>query len=112
MYQTDTDLYRENCLQPLEQWLDSFGMNLRAENSYGSMLEISQPIKDLDFVETESFEMGVEPELFRGMSGAAHLYNKRYSSETGAMYYQNYYNNNNYLRQIYYTQYASGIQKL
>ncbi|MBC5788085.1 glycosyl hydrolase [Clostridium facile] len=112
MYQTDTDLYRENCLQPLEQWLDSFGMNLRAENSYGSMLEISQPIKDLDFVETESFEMGVEPELFRGMSGAAHLYNKRYSSETGAMYYQNYYNNNNYLRQIYYTQYASGIQKV
>lgn len=111
-YQTNTELYQENCLQPLAEWLHSFGMKLRAENSYGTMFEISQPIKDLDYVETESFEFGTEPELFRNMSGAAHLYNTRYSSETGAMYYQNYYNNNNYYRQIFYTQYASGIQKV
>ncbi|EEG30774.1 glycosyl hydrolase family 2, sugar binding domain protein [[Clostridium] methylpentosum DSM 5476] len=111
LYQTNTDLYMEECLDLLTQWLHSFGMTLRAENSYGKEFEISQPVKCLDYVETESLEFRSEPDLFRGQAGAAHLYDIPYSSETGAILSENYWNNNNTFRQIFYTQFASGIQK-
>ena len=111
LYQTNTELYMEECLDVLTEWMHGFGMTLRAENSYGAKLEISQPIKSLDYVETESFEFNSEIDSFRSQSGAAHLYNKVYSSETGAYHGENYYRNNNHYRQLFYTQFASGIQK-
>ncbi|WP_373212759.1 glycosyl hydrolase [Ruminococcus sp. 5_1_39BFAA] len=110
-YQVTTELYTEKCLQPLADWLHSKNMYLRAENSYGKTFEISEPIKALDYVETEAFEFGNEIESYRAMSGAAHLFNKRYSSETGAEFFSNYLYNNGYYRQMFYMQYASGIQK-
>ncbi|WP_235843868.1 MULTISPECIES: hypothetical protein [Clostridiaceae] len=101
----------EECLDVLREWMHGFDMKLRAENSYGARFDISQPVKSLDFVETESYEFNSEIDSFRGQSSAAHLYNKVYSSETGAYHSENYYRNNNYYRQLYYTQFASGIQK-
>lgn len=110
LLQVNTELYMENCLDVLTEWLHENGITLRAETSYGKLFEMSQPIKSVDYVEGESFEFGCEIDSFRNMSGAAHLYNKLYSSETGARI-NNYYYNNNYFRQIFYTQFASGIQR-
>lgn len=86
-------------------------MKLRAENSYGAPFEISEPAVALDYIETESMEFGNELDSHRNMAGAAHLFNKRMSSETGAFISGNYVYDNNYYRQIFYMQYASGIQK-
>lgn len=110
-YQVMTELYTENSLEVLADWLHGKNMKLRAENSYGKTLEISQPIAALDYVETESFEFGNEIDSYRSMAGGAHLLNKRFSSETGALGNGNYRYNNGYFRQIFYMQYAAGIQK-
>ena len=110
-YQVMTELYTENSLEVLADWLHGKNMKLRAENSYGKTLEISQPIAALDYVETESFEFGNEIDSYRSMAGGAHLLNKRFSSETGALSGGNYRYNNGYFRQIFYMQYAAGIQK-
>lgn len=110
-YQVMTELYTENSLEVLADWLHSKNMKLRAENSYGKTLEISQPIAALDYVETESFEFGNEIDSYRSMAGGAHLLEKRFSSETGALSNGNYRYSNGYFRQIFYMQYAAGIQK-
>lgn len=110
-YQTNTELYMENCLEPIREWLHTFGMTLRAETSYGQLFELSQPIKSVDYVETESLEFFCELDRFRGQAGGAHLYDKLYSSETGAIFSGNYLYNNDYFRQIFYTQFAAGVQR-
>lgn len=111
-FQTQTEMYTDNCLQLISDWLHTKNMKLRAEPSYGKTFEISEAVKALDYVETESFEYNNELDLYRTLSGAAHLYNKRYSSETGAALGNNYIDNNGYYRQIFYLQYAAGIQKM
>ena len=110
--QTQTELYTENCLEVLSDWLHSKNMKLRAENSYGMRFEISEPATALDYIETESMEFANELDSHRGMAGAAHLFNKRMSSETGAWVSRNYVYNNEYYRQIFYMQYAAGVQKM
>lgn len=109
--QVQTEMYTENCLKVLRDWLHSKNMKLRAENSYGMRFEISQPVAALDYVETESMEFANELDSYRGMAGAAHLLGKRMSSETGAWVSGNYVYDHDYYRQIFYMQYASGIQK-
>ena len=110
-FQTETELYQENCLDILHGWLNGKGMVLRAENSYGKTFEVTQTVSSVDYLETESFEFAAEPDSYRNFSGAAHVYGKRLSSETGASIFGNYLWNNGYYRQIFYTQFASGIQK-
>lgn len=108
LYQTMTDLYMEHMLQPLQQWLHSVGMTLRAEISYGMPFEISQPGKYVDGVETESLEFASQIDCYRGMAGAAHLYNRTFSSETGASLL-NYKKPLNFYQQIIFTQFAAGV---
>lgn len=110
-YQTATELYEENCLQVISDWLHTKNMKLRAEPSYGKALEMTQTVNAIDYLETESFEFGNELDAYRMFAGAAHLYNKRLSSETGADIFANYSYNNGYYRQMDYLQYAAGIQK-
>lgn len=110
-FQTQTELYTENCLEILADWLHSKNMKLRAENSYGQTFEISQPAAALDYIETESMEFANEIDSHRNMAGAAHLFNKRMSSETGAWVSSNYRYNNEYYRNVFYMQYAAGVQK-
>ncbi len=110
-FQTETELYQENCMNVLHDWLNGKGMYLRAENSYGKTFEVSQTVPSVDFLETESFEFAGEIDSYRNFSGPAHVYGKRLSSESGAAIMTNYLWNNGYYRQIFYTQYASGIQK-
>lgn len=110
-FQTETELYQENCLDVLHNWLNEKGMHLRAENSYGKTFEVSQTVSSVDYLETESFEFAAEVDSYRNFTGAAHIYDKRLSSESGASIMTNYLWNNGYYRQIFYTQYAAGIQK-
>lgn len=110
-FQTETELYQENCLDILHNWLNGKGMYLRAENSYGKTFEVSQTVSSVDYLETESFEFAADVDSYRNFTGAAHVYDKRLSSESGASIMTNYLWNNGYYRQIFYTQYAAGIQK-
>ena len=66
LYQTMTDLYMDNMLKPMQEWLHSVGMTLRAEISYGLPLRISQPGKYVDGIETESLEFASQIESYRG----------------------------------------------
>ena len=84
LYQTMTELYMENMLCPVREWLHGLGMELRAEISYGMPFEISLPGRYVDGVETESLEFGSQVESHRGLAGTAHLYGRIFSSETGA----------------------------
>lgn len=41
LYQTFTDLYMDNMMKPMQEWLHGVGMTLRSEISYGLPFEIS-----------------------------------------------------------------------
>lgn len=110
LYQTMTDLYIENMLRPMREWLHREGMALRAEISYGLPFEISQPGKYVDGIETESLEFASQIDSYRGLAGVAHLYGKVYSSETGATMH-NYMLGLDFYTQIIYTQFAAGVTK-
>lgn len=110
LYQTMTDMYMVNMLKPMQEWLHSIGMTLRAEISYGLPFEISQPGKYVDGIETESLEFASQIEPYRSLAGAAHIYNRTYSSETGATLL-NYMMGLDFYTQIIYTQFAAGVTK-
>ena len=110
LYQTMTDLYMENMLKPMQEWLHSVGMELRAEISYGLPFEISQPGKYVDGIETESLEFVSQIESYRGLAGAAHIYDRIYSSETGATL-MNYMMPLDFYDQIIFTQFAAGVTR-
>lgn len=123
-FQTNTELYIENVLEPLQAWLHSLGMSLRAEISYGgNFYDISQPGKYVDGIETESLEFATQVDSYRNFSGVANLYHKTLSSETGAVMsglmetmfgdpiagiYSGEFDR---LNQILYTQFAAGISR-
>jgi hypothetical protein len=79
-----TQLYRERMLQPLKKWLNSVGIETRAQISYGKPLEISEPAMDVDYPEAENINQYNQVDMFRLWTGAAKLENKVLSSETGA----------------------------
>lgn len=111
IYQTLSEMYVENVLQPLQSWLHTLNMSLRAEPSYGQLLEISQPAAGLDDVETESLAFSTSPDLYRGLLGGAHVYGSLFSSETGAVNGGNYRLGLGYWTQVSYLQFAAGVQR-
>lgn len=110
LYQTMTECYMENMLKPIQAWLHSVGMTLRSEVAYGLPLEVSQSSKYVDGLETESLEFASQIESYRNLSGPAHIYNKIYSSETGATR-RNYMMGMEFYTQIIYTQFAAGVSR-
>lgn len=110
-FQTQTEMYEENVLKPLSEWLHGYHMTLRAEPSYGTVFEISTPAKYIDGIETESFAQNAEPDLYRGIGGSANMYGRVFSSETGAVAGANYVNDMDYYTQLAYLQFASGVQR-
>ncbi len=108
-YSVISDLYVENTLKPLQEWLHTLGMKLRAEVSYGANFEISTPAKYVDGIETESFAQTADVDLYRGMLGAANFYGRPFSSETGAVYGHNYYYNMDTWTQLCWLQFAEGV---
>lgn len=111
VYQVLTELYTEKCLTPIADWLHTKGMTLRAQNSYGQILESNEPIPALDYVETESLCFSSEIESYRMQAGGAHLFDKTFSSETGAVKYGLYNRSYDFYMQTFYTQFASGVQR-
>ena len=67
-----------------EEWLNSVGIETRAQISYGRPLEISEPGMDVDYPEAENFNQYNQVDIFRLWTGGAKLENKVLSSETGA----------------------------
>lgn len=110
LYQTMTDMYMENMMKPMQEWCHKNHMELRSEISYGLPFEISQPGKYVDDVETESLEFCSQIEPYRGLAGCAHVYDKVFSSETGATT-MNYMMPLDFYTQIIYTQFAAGVTK-
>lgn len=110
LYQTMTDLYMENMLKPMQEWLHSHHMTLRAEISYGLPFEISLPGKYVDGIETESLEFASQIESYRNLAGPAHIYKRTFSSETGATLL-NYMMGLDFYTQIIFTQFAAGVTK-
>jgi hypothetical protein len=109
-YHVLTELYINHVLKPFQGWLHKMGMTLRAEISYGMPYEISLPVKYVDGIEGESLDFASQPEAFRSFAGAAFLFNKPYSSETGA-FKQNYMMPLNFFNQIIFTQFACGVSR-
>lgn len=110
LYQTMTECYMENMLRPMQQWLHGHGMQLRAEIAYGLPFEISLPGKYVDGVETESLEFASQIDSYRGLAGTAHIYDRVFSSETGATK-RNYTCGLDFFTQIIYTQFCAGVTR-
>lgn len=107
---TLTDLYIENMLRPLADFLHANDIELRAEISYGLPFELTRPGPEVDGIETESLEFGSQIDAYRLMAGPAHLFGKQYSSETGATT-RNHILDHRFYDQIIATQLAAGITK-
>lgn len=108
--QTLTDLYIENMLRPFAEFLHKHGIALRAEISYGLPFELTRPGPEVDGIETESLEFGSQIDAYRLLAGPAHLFDKQYSSETGATT-RNYMLEHRFYDQIIATQLAAGITR-
>lgn len=110
LYATMTDMYIENILLPLKTYLnEELNMKLRAEISYNLPYEFTTPAIGVDYVETESLDFSTQIESFRVLAGAAHVYGRRYSSETGARWLKNYDLGQEDYMTIINTQFASGV---
>lgn len=110
-HKTLTDLYGENVLAPLQSWLHTMGMTLRAEPSYGYTYEISTPGKYIDGIEVESLEHAADLDVFRGVLGSANMYGRTFSSETGAALGRNYWYDMDYFTQLSYLQFVGGVSR-
>jgi len=110
LVRTFTDLYIEHMLRPFAAFLHDNGLTLRAEISYGLPFELTRPGPEVDGIETESLEFGSQIDAYRLMGGAAHLFGKQYSSETGATT-RNHMLDHRFYDQIIATQLAAGITR-
>ena len=106
-----TQLYEENMLLPLKEWLNSYGITTRAQISYGKALEITEPSQYVDFPEAENLNEYNQPDIFRLHTAGAKLLNRVLSTETGgtsAVYGTSWQE----LLDDIYVQYAMGFQRV
>jgi len=112
IHDVQTDLYIENLLIPMEEWLNEYGISLRAQISYGRFIEISEPALAVDFPEAESLNQRNQVDIYRLWTGAAKLQNKILSSETGATFgMANGYDHQRHLQEAY-SLYAAGFSRI
>ena len=116
VFQTQTELYMEHYLTPIRRWLNSLGVALRAQTSYGFptvSFEVSEPISCVDIHETETFEMADEVDFYRLQSGAVHLTRKNiFSAETGATNGGAYYLTPQHYLDKFHRLFAGGINRI
>ncbi|WP_210502743.1 glycosyl hydrolase [Nocardioides xinjiangensis] len=105
-----TQLYRERMLQPMKEWLNSVGVETRAQISYGKPIEMSEPAMDVDYPEAENRNQYNQVDMFRYWTGGAKLENKVLSTETTALNFA--WNGTHQLRlEDAYSQFAAGFQR-
>lgn len=112
IYDVQTQLYMNEFMKPFKEWLNSYGITLRAQISYGKNLEISQPIQSVDYPEAENRNQRNQLDIYRVWSGGSKLQNKVLSSETGGLNNSAY--TYTYQRQLQeaYIQYAAGYSRI
>lgn len=106
-----TQLYCENMLVPLKDWLNSVGIETRAQISYGRSFEITEPSAYVDYPEAENLNQYDQIDILRLHTGGAKLQNKVLSTETGASLSTYATSAQSRLMQIY-DQYAAGFQRV
>jgi hypothetical protein len=106
-----TQLYRERMLRPMKEWLNSVGIETRAQISYGKPVENSEPIMDVDYPEAENFNQYNQVDIFRLWTGGSKLENKVLSSESSAQAPTFGATRQLHLRDAYST-YAAGFQRM
>ena len=112
IFDVQTELYMEEFLTPFKEWLNSYGITLRAQISYGKNLEISEPISAVDYPEAENRNQNNQVDMYRLWSGGAHLQNKVLSSETGGLDNSGYsYTYQKHLQEAY-SLYAAGYSRM
>ncbi|MBR1813013.1 MAG: hypothetical protein IJ773_04245 [Lachnospiraceae bacterium] len=107
-----TELYMENLMIPFRDWLHEYGITLRAQISYGKYLEISEPSLTVDYPEIENLNQANQVDMYRTLSGAAHLQNKVMSSETSAHGSYSYVYDYQTWMQEAYMLYAAGVSRI
>ena len=106
-----TQLYEENLLQPLKEWLNSVGITTRAQISYGRSFEITEPSAYVDYPEAENLNQYNQIDLLRLHTAGAKLQDKTLSTETGGTLSP--YDTSMQLRlRSVYGEYAAGFQKV
>ncbi|MCI8497075.1 MAG: hypothetical protein HFE85_02335 [Clostridiales bacterium] len=106
-----TELYMERMLLPMKEWLNSVGIETRAQISYGKPVEISEPIMAVDYPEAEQGNQNDQVDIYRLWSGGAKLQNKVLSSETGTPHYYCGLTHQRTLRDAY-CLYAAGYSRM
>lgn len=112
IFDVQTKLYMNEFLAPFREWLNSHGITLRVQISYGKNLEISEPIAVVDRPEAENRNQRNQVDMYRLWSGGAHIMNKNLSAETGGLDNSNYsYTFQRHLQEAY-ALYASGYSRI
>ena len=105
-----TQLYEERMLLPLKNWLNSVGIETRAQISYGKAIEITEPSAYVDYPEGENLNEYNQIDVYRLNTAGAKLQNKVLSTETGGnedLYGQSFHR----LLDEMYIQYCVGFQR-
>lgn len=106
-----TQLYEENMLTPLKEWLNSVGITTRAQISYGRSFEITEPSAYVDYPEAENLNQYNQIDILRLHTAGAKLQDKVLSTETGGVLTP--YDTSMQLRlRSVYGEYAAGFQKV
>lgn len=106
-----TQLYEENMLVPLKEWLNSVGITTRAQISYGRSFEITEPSEYVDYPEAENLNQYNQIDILRLHTAGAKLQDKTLSTETGGTLTP--YDTSMQLRlRSVYGEYAAGFQKV
>ncbi|MCL2164548.1 MAG: hypothetical protein FWH55_09195, partial [Oscillospiraceae bacterium] len=79
-----TQMYCENMLVPLKDWLNSVGIETRAQISYGRSFEITEPSMYVDYPDAENYNQYNNIDIMRLHTAGSKLQNKVTASETGA----------------------------
>lgn len=106
-----TQMYCENMLVPLKEWLNSVGIKTRAQISYGRSFEITEPSAYVDYPEAENLNQYDNVDILRLHTAGAKLQDKLLSTETGASLSTYATSAQTRLPQIY-AQYAAGFQRV
>ena len=106
-----TQLYCENMLAPLKEWLNSVGIKTRAQISYGRSFEITEPSAYVDYPEAECGNQYNQVDIMRLHTAGGKLQNKVVSSETGTGL-PTYSTTDQMRLHDLYPLYATGIQRV
>lgn len=113
LYDVHTQLIQEKMMQPLKKWAkENYNMTLRSQMPYGTYMETSEMGMAMDYVETETLNMKDQTDTYRLWSGAAHIMDTLYSSETACVSSSNYVLTEQDYIKIANLEFAAGVNRV